>query len=275
MSGIQGVSVLPGGEVCEYIDQQECESMYEEIFGRQVYMQHGIRLRDSDIVFDVGCNIGLFALFCATKCKDISVIGFEPVPPIAAVANRNFHSFGEAFPDCEFQLFPCGVTSLQTQARGQFFYFPNFPAESTRFIQEREDQRATLLESIQTSVDPDVAEFGAKLAKFNTEPSRPYVGFDCQITTLSQVIETMKLHDNGLRINLLKIDVEGDELNVLEGIGSESNWSLIDQIVVEVHDVDNRLAHVLEIIRNHNFSGVQSVQQTIEVVYRCFDDILE
>lgn len=47
------------------------------------------------------------------------------------------------------------------------------------------------------------------------------------------------LHDAGVtdcNIDLLKVDVEGHEMEVLSGIGGEI-WSCVLQLVVEVHDV--------------------------------------
>ena len=62
----------------------------------------------------------------------------------------------------------------------------------------------------------------------------------CVVKTLSEVIEGY----DGLgksRISLLKIDVEGSELDVLESIG-DRHWHLIDQIVIETEKPPERLA---------------------------------
>ena len=48
-------------------------------------------------------------------------------------------------------------------------------------------------------------------------------------------------------IDLLKIDVEGDELPVLRGIDPE-HWTLILQLVLEVHDAADNLENVLSYI---------------------------
>src|SRR5205823_5305892 len=42
------------------------------------------------------------------------------------------------------------------------------------------------------------------------------------------------------RIDLLKIDVEKSEHDVLRGIDDE-HWPMIDQVVIEVHDIGGRL----------------------------------
>lgn len=53
----------------------------------------------------------------------------------------------------------------------------------------------------------------------------------CQIRTLSSVIEG----SNIAHIHLLKVDVEGAEMDVLRGI-QESHWARIDQVVLEAEN---------------------------------------
>ena len=55
-----------------------------------------------------------------------------------------------------------------------------------------------------------------------------------------------------MKIDLLKIDVEGDEIEVLNSIG-EANWPLIRQIVVEVHDINERLATAVNLLTVHGY----------------------
>ena len=67
--------------------------------------------------------------------------------------------------------------------------------------------------------------------------------------TLSTVIEENEIE----KIDLLKIDWEGNELDVIEGI-EEVNWKIIKQIVVEVHDIDNRLVYIKDLLRNKGYN---------------------
>ena len=50
----------------------------------------------------------------------------------------------------------------------------------------------------------------------------------CTIKTLSQVIEETSIS----KIDLLKIDCEGNELNVINGI-SNKHWDIIKQIIIK------------------------------------------
>ncbi len=54
------------------------------------------------------------------------------------------------------------------------------------------------------------------------------------------------------KIDLLKIDVEGAEIEVMQGI-KDTNWKIIKQIVIEVHDIQNALQLVTQKLNSHGF----------------------
>ena len=76
-----------------------------------------------------------------------------------------------------------------------------------------------------------------------------------EIKTLSSVINSLAIES----IDLLKIDVEGEEYEVLRGI-NQNDWSKIKQIVLEVHDIEDRInrikklleSQIFQVIVNHN-----------------------
>jgi hypothetical protein len=63
------------------------------------------------------------------------------------------------------------------------------------------------------------------------------------------------------RIDLLKVDCEGAELEVLLGV-EEADWPRIGSIVAEVHDLDGRLAAVRNLIEGPGGGGRQSPRQS-------------
>ena len=100
------LTVLPNGlEVC-YASKYDVDFLYREIFQEQVYMQHGIQLKEGDIVIDVGGNIGFFALFAAERVGSHgTVITAEPIPALHTRLQYNVQSHskscssqGEHFP---------------------------------------------------------------------------------------------------------------------------------------------------------------------------------
>ena len=73
---------------------------------------------------------------------------------------------------------------------------------------------------------------------------------DVPVTTLSHVLNTHRIVPGAShRIALLKIDVEGSEVDVLNGISAE-HWPMIDQVVAEAHGADRRAA-VKELLAAH------------------------
>ena len=73
------------------------------------------------------------------------------------------------------------------------------------------------------------AAYGANVWAVNAGvPGRPHI-HDCAMTSVSGIIATYGIE----HIDLLKIDVGGNELAVLAGIDSP-DWARIDQIIVEI-----------------------------------------
>ena len=75
--------------------------------------------------------------------------------------------------------------------------------------------------------------------------------FCCPVFTLSDLLRTRQVD----HIDLLKIDVEGAELQVLEGLSME-DWSIIEQVVLEVHDVDGRLAELVSLLMSFGLTDL-------------------
>jgi nonribosomal peptide synthetase DhbF len=78
----------------------------------------------------------------------------------------------------------------------------------------------------------------------------------CAIRPISDVIREHAVE----RIDLLKLDIEGGELDALLGIDDE-HWPLIRQVVAEVHDEDGRLARVGDLLRARGFSHLVIEQE--------------
>ena len=72
-----------------------------------------------------------------------------------------------------------------------------------------------------------------------------------EITTVSDIIDEYKIKN----IDLIKIDVEGFELNVLKGIRSE-HFKIIKKIFIEIENFrnDNNKNDILKILDENNFN---------------------
>src|SRR5439155_26728305 len=67
----------------------EATVLYREIVTERTYERHGISIREGDTIFDVGANIGLFALHVTRTVPGVRVHAFEPVPEIFEALRRN------------------------------------------------------------------------------------------------------------------------------------------------------------------------------------------
>jgi len=74
---------------------------------------------------------------------------------------------------------------------------------------------------------------------------------DAQLETLSDQVDKFvpDLMSTKRRIDYLKIDVEGAEWDVLVGF-RDDHWALVDQLVVEIHNVDGRLQRIQDLLRS-------------------------
>jgi amino acid adenylation domain-containing protein/FkbM family methyltransferase len=238
---------LPNGmEVICVSNKEEARFLYKEIFEEHVYLRNGITLQDGACVFDVGANIGMFTLSLGKKFKDVSVYSFEPVPAIFEVLKLNCALYG-----LNAKLYKCGLSS--EAATAVFTYYPQFPGSSGRFgdpLRDREVLKSGVLNMLRQDSETEgysseelEAIIGERVAERLTNEQ-----ITCQLKTISEVIR-----ENGIeRIDLLKIDVEKSESDVLAGI-AEDDWRKIDQLVMEVHDLDNRLDQITRLLKHHGY----------------------
>jgi amino acid adenylation domain-containing protein/non-ribosomal peptide synthase protein (TIGR01720 family)/FkbM family methyltransferase len=234
---------LPNGMAIVHKSKRETDFTYQEIFNDQIYLKHGITLKDDACVFDVGANIGLFSLFVGQRCKRASIYAFEPIPSTFELLRLNTALYG-----LSVNLFKCGLSNQAGEAI--FTHYPYLSLMSGRyadFQQEREVVKS--FESRQRSGDnTDTASEGEEILDDILEERLVGEQFACKLQTISDVIRSHEIQ----QIDLLKIDVQKSEMDVFEGI-AESDWAKIRQIVVEVHDIDGRMDRVKELLERHGF----------------------
>lgn len=247
---------VPGGEVAairpdriDGINAHETRYLFEEIFERQVYLRGGVTLRESAVIFDVGANIGMFALFAQAVCPDARVYAFEPLAPVFEKLERNISAHGRPA-----TLLPYGLSG--TQREETFAFYPGYsmmsgqrayadPAGEIHVIRtylENERERGLAgRHELLGEIDDLLGE------RFAIDERR------CLLRRLSDVIDEQRVQ----RIDLLKIDVQRAELDVLHGL-DERHWPMIQQVAMEVHDepggvTQGRLAHLADLFERHGF----------------------
>jgi len=235
---------------------------YDEIFRKRQYSGHGIVLEPGAVVFDVGANIGLFSLFVDQECGgDVTLFVFEPIPETHGLLARNAERLRRA------HLYDCGLTRLGGPKQATFRYYPGSSGLST--------MKPTEIEALVNSTDPDTviktireSNPGLFYLALPLYPIRRWMvrtvrarrlrgrELSCSLSTLSAIFS---LHGID-RVDLLKVDVEGAELDVLEGL-EESDWPKVQQLVVEVHDLDDRLGRMTRMLVGRGFEVHADVQE--------------
>ncbi|OLZ72888.1 hypothetical protein AV521_07985 [Streptomyces sp. IMTB 2501] len=232
---------LPNGWSVASVNRRETDYLYQEIFLDQTYQMGRELTTEQPVIFDVGANIGLFSLYAADRWPDSQIFAFEPAPAVYEALEENLRALKN------ISLFRVALGE-QTEGR-EFSFYPGY----------------TMMSGFDADPDADralVRSFIENKATHIAEPARRAVLVDSATRLLEGKFKQQKfpvrvqrLADvatvHGVdRIDLLKVDVEGAELEVLRGVG-EALWPNIDQVVVEVSDREGRLMTISELLTRH------------------------
>jgi FkbM family methyltransferase len=202
---------FPGGFRCyTHTSVEETEFIYNEVFVKQEYLGHGVTLEKDACIIDIGANIGIFTLFAKLKNPQAVVHAFEPIPETYAVLKRNVELHRLA----GVQAHPFAI-GARPAAQRTFTYYPNMAGNSTATPAIKKNQVDALRQGL-----------GKELTEFLFRPE-----------TRTASVQTLSgfLRDQGiLSVDFLKIDTEGDELEVLRGIEAK-DYPAIRKLTIETH----------------------------------------
>lgn len=207
---------------------EETAVIHKELFLDHEYMRDGIVLRDGDCLFDVGANIGLFTIYANRPLTRLVTYAFEPMAPTYSVllANLRLHRLGRV------RALQYGL-GARCEAAKEFTYYLNMPGNSTTRPETKGVHRLGMR---------------AKHTESQIELAFESERVNAQVRTLSSVIDEYNVR----AIDLLKIDVEGAELDVLAGVEAR-HWGMIRQIVLEVHDAATTCACITDQLAARGF----------------------
>jgi len=243
---------LPNGWRVAHQNRNETAYLYDEIFVKRCYVQHGIGLPEAPVVFDVGANIGMFALFVARHRSRARVFSFEPLPELFATLSENAERHV-----ADAHLLPFGLSGEEHETT--FSYYPRYTMMSG---QSAYADPASEVEVIKRFLDNERRGGSDASAVLLEQADELLAGrFEAREETVRLRRLSDVVREHGVeRIDLLKIDVQRAELDVLRGIDAE-DWPKVQQVVMEVHDdaegaTRGRLAELREMLEARGFAVV-------------------
>lgn len=250
-NGDHATATLPDGRTINCVNAYEVAFGWHEIVSDDL-TQHGLSLPPEGTYVDVGANIGLFCLRLRDLCPAARLLAFEPMPAAFAALQRNAGAMGG-----QVEAYPMALGAAPGQV--VFDHFPALSALSTAehevggrlaeglrnllFGQGASPEIRAIIDSTGAHDRLDDDAFIDRL--FRSEP------VTADVDTLDNVAER---HGIG-SIDLLKIDTEGQERAVLDGIGP-ALWPRIRQLLVEVHRGKDELNEMLAELEGHGYRSV-------------------
>ncbi|MEX2150265.1 MAG: FkbM family methyltransferase [Steroidobacteraceae bacterium] len=171
----------------------------QKISGESTFLRQYLRNKKSPVVLDVGANVGVYSREVARVNPSAKVFAFEPHPLAFERLASNLGSDGN------FRLYNY---ALGAQAGGSTLY-------------DRESGNGSSHASIFREVIEDFHHARAK-------------GYNIEMHTLDQFVEENQLE----RIDLLKIDTEGYELDVLRGGVTTIGSGMVSAIQFEFNEMN-------------------------------------
>jgi 31-O-methyltransferase len=212
--------------------QEELSVRLAEVVGGRPYLRHGIEVRPGDVVLDVGANIGVASACFALEGAG-EVHSFEPIGAIYAYLEENLRRF----PACVPHHYGVGSRS----GPRKMTYYPEI-CEISSLSADPERDRALLRQILLRQGGSETQVDRGLEGRFRTER------LTCEFRTLSDVLRGESID----RVDLLKLDVEGAELEVLQGI-EEGDWPAIGQVSGELHLDPPGRDRFLALLGEHGF----------------------
>eukprot|EP00903_Cladosiphon_okamuranus_P017745 g16335.t1 len=211
--------------------EEEAMFIFGEVFEDRTYARMGLRVQSGDTVWDVGANVGLASIFFELEMDtpdSVRLYAFEPLPLNSTALKRNLFMH---CPTAVIQGYALGATH---QDGVPATFYPRMPGNSTLKPLEKERLQGGM----------EIMAGGGPKGSFFYDAEQ----VTCDVRTVSWAMAKLDVD----RIDLLKIDVEGAELDVMLGI-EEKDWPKIRQVVAEVHPVGDRLPQTCRLLRDHGF----------------------
>jgi FkbM family methyltransferase len=247
--------------------------MVREVFSDRIYEQGGIALSDGATIIDAGANVGIFAISILERFSGLRLLCFEPVPLVRECLEENLRTWAEDGAN-DLSVLPRALGDRNGEI--EIAFLPHSPGNSTMFPDQKVLELASVAAEIGQGNFPKawVEAHAAQVEQVDgsAEP-RDLMGdrqmLPCRLSDLSSIIEEFGLD----RIDLLKIDVEGAEFLLLDGL-AERHWPLLRQIAMECSVWNkHRVPELSDSLRDRGFSvtiaGLGSAENAIADGFPC------
>ena len=192
---------------------------------------------------------------------------------VGANKGQSIDFFSGLFPDAEIHSFEPAPTSFKVLEQRQF----TNTVHLNRVGLSSKKGRLTFYECVldETSTldlpDLDSSYLKKKARILRCSPDELFNQIMVEITTFDDYVAKVEVS----RVDILKIDVEGHEIEVLKGATKSLSAGLVSVIQFEVHENDMRAnAHVQisELLKSYNYHEVCKIKHSFgdfyEVIYR-------
>lgn len=261
------------GEFGTVFSHRQSKHALEELFTEiDDYFETGVTVRAGDTVFDVGANIGAFAIVAAQRCHgDLAIHCFEPAPALFSALSENAR-VNPWLKKARHELHNLALAAPEDAGKtASLYYFERLPTDSTMDMEQKRREFRQFFEHkakvFRTRVERRVpGRVGRAIGRAATTgmdlwlASRAQVWVadkvtgvqhvECKQDAMSRVVARHKIR----RIDLLKVDVEGFELKVLEGIDRDT-WPLIRQVAIETDGRPEQTEAILRILKDAGFDA--------------------
>lgn len=226
--------LLPDGIEFIAINKNEADFLFKEIVEDRIYLQQGLALDLNPVVVDVGANIGIFSYFIFAQYAKAKVYAFEVIPEVFDVLKRNATLF-----EWNIELFNVAISNCKGER--EFTYYPKSSLQSSCYSDKVKDRKFLMATALHQQKNAGLS-FSPFLLDKLIDSKLENRSVRCPTHTLSQIICDQQI----TRIDLLKIDVEGSEWDVIQGIESK-DWEIIKQVAIEIDNDQNidLICHVL------------------------------